>query len=40
LFGGDGYGYTSVVIFDTFAEIGKGSPFLRVLGQADRRPLC
>lgn len=34
MFGGDGYGYTSVVFFDTFAEIGKGSPFLRVLGPA------
>jgi len=34
MFGGDGYGYTSVVFFDSFAEIGKGSPFLRVLGQA------
>jgi len=34
MFGGDGYGYTSVVFFDTFAEIAKGSPFLRVLGQA------
>jgi len=34
MFGGDGYGYTSVVFFDSFAEIGKGSPFLRVLGPA------
>ena len=34
MFGGDGYGYTSVVFFDSFAEIGKGSPFLRALGPA------
>jgi hypothetical protein len=34
VFGGDGYGYTSVVFYDSFAEIGKGSPFLRVLGPA------
>ncbi|MEK6409839.1 MAG: hypothetical protein AABN34_23175 [Acidobacteriota bacterium] len=34
MFGGDGYGYTSVVFYDSFAEIGKGSPFLRVLGPA------
>ena len=34
MFGGDGYGFTSVVFYDSFAEIGKGSPFLRVLGQA------
>jgi hypothetical protein len=34
MFGGDGWGYTSVVFYDSFAEIGKGSPFLRVLGPA------
>ncbi|HLF83011.1 MAG TPA: hypothetical protein VI837_02425 [Blastocatellia bacterium] len=34
MFGGDGYGYTSVIFYDSFAEIGKGSPFLRVLGPA------
>jgi hypothetical protein len=34
MFGGDGYAYTSVVFFDSFADIGKGSPFLRVLGPA------
>jgi hypothetical protein len=34
VFGGDGYGYTSVTFVDSFAEIGKGSPFLRVLGRA------
>ena len=32
MFGGDAWGYTSVVFQDSFAEIGKGSPFLRVLG--------
>jgi hypothetical protein len=34
MFGGDGWGYTSVIFYDSFAEIGKGSPFVRVLGQA------
>ena len=34
MFGGDAYGYTSVVFLDSFAEIGKGSPFVRALGQA------
>jgi hypothetical protein len=34
VFGGDGYGYTSVTFVDSFAEIGKGSPFHRVLGPA------
>jgi hypothetical protein len=34
MFGGDGYGYTSVVFYDSFAEIGKGSPFMRALGPA------
>jgi len=34
MFGGDAWGYTSVVFWDTFAEIGKGSPFERVLGPA------
>ncbi len=33
MFGGDGWGYTSVILYDSFAEIGKGSPFVRVLGQ-------
>ena len=32
VFGGDGYGYTSVVFMDNFAELGKGSPFVRALG--------
>jgi hypothetical protein len=32
MFGGDGWGYTSVIFYDSFAEIGKGSPFVRVLG--------
>ena len=34
MFGGDAWGYTSVVFWDNFAEIGKGSPFQRVLGSA------
>jgi len=34
MFGGDGNGYTSVAFFDSFAEIGKGSPMQRVLGPA------
>jgi hypothetical protein len=34
MFGGDGWGYTSVIFYDSFAEIGKGSPFVRVLGPA------
>ena len=34
MFGGDSWGYTSVTFVDSFAEIGKGSPFLRVLGPA------
>lgn len=34
MFGGDAWGYTSVIFYDSFAEIGKGSPFLRVLGPA------
>lgn len=34
MFGGDAWGYTSVVFWDSFAEIGKGSPFERVLGPA------
>jgi hypothetical protein len=34
MFGGDAWGYTSVTFVDSFAEIGKGSPFLRVLGPA------
>ena len=34
MFGGDGNGYTSVTFVDSFAEIGKGSPFQRVLGPA------
>jgi hypothetical protein len=34
MFGGDAWAYTSVVFFDSFAEIGKGSPFMRVLGPA------
>jgi hypothetical protein len=33
-FGGDAWGYTSVTFVDSFAEIGKGSPFLRALGPA------
>lgn len=32
IFGGDGYGYTSIVFLDSFAELGKGSPFVRALG--------
>ena len=32
MFGGDGWGYTSVIFYDSFADIGKGSPFVRVLG--------
>lgn len=32
MFGGDGYGYTSVVFLDSFAELDKGSPFVRALG--------
>jgi hypothetical protein len=32
MFGGDGYGYTSVVFLDSFADLGKGSPFVRALG--------
>ncbi len=39
MFGGDAYGYTSVVFYDTFAEIGKGSPFVRALGQAGAETL-
>lgn len=34
MFGGDAWEYTSVVFWDSFAEIGKGSPFERVLGPA------
>jgi hypothetical protein len=34
MFGGDAWGYTSVIFHDSFAEIGKGSPFVRVLGPA------
>jgi hypothetical protein len=34
MFGGDAWGYTSVIFYDSFAEIGKGSVFVRVLGQA------
>ena len=34
MFGGDAWGYTSVIFYDSFAEIGKGSPFVRVLGSA------
>jgi len=34
MFGGDAWGYTTVVFFDSFAEIGKGSPILRALGPA------
>ena len=34
MFGGDAWGYTSVVFWDSFADIGKGSPFERVLGPA------
>jgi hypothetical protein len=34
MFGGDAWGYTSVIFYDSFAEIGKGSPFVRVLGPA------
>jgi len=34
MFGGDAWGYTSVIFYESFAEIGKGSPFARVLGQA------
>lgn len=34
VFGGDGYGYTTVTFVDSFAEIGKGSPFHQVLGPA------
>lgn len=34
MFGGDAWSYTSVVFYDSFAEIGKGSPILRVLGPA------
>lgn len=32
VFGGDVNEYTTVVFQDSFADIGKGSPFLRVLG--------
>jgi hypothetical protein len=32
ILGGDGYGYTSVVFLDSFADLGKGSPFVRALG--------
>lgn len=39
IFGGDGWGYTSVIFYDSFAEIGKGSPFVRVLGQAGSEAL-
>jgi hypothetical protein len=34
MFGGDAWGYTSVILYDSFAEIGKGSVFQRVLGSA------
>jgi len=34
MFGGDAWGYTSVIFYDSFAEIGKGSAFVRVLGPA------
>lgn len=34
MFGGDAYGYTSVVFLDRFADLDKGSPFVRALGQA------
>jgi hypothetical protein len=34
MFGGDAWGYTSVIFYESFAEIGKGSPFARVLGPA------
>jgi hypothetical protein len=32
VFGGDGNGYTTILFVDSFAEIGKGSPFVRALG--------
>ena len=32
-YGGDPYEYTAVALYDTFAEIGKGSPYVKVLGQ-------
>jgi hypothetical protein len=34
MFGGDGNGYTTIVFLDSFAELDKGSPFVRALGPA------
>jgi hypothetical protein len=33
VFGGDGNMYVSLTLADSFAEIGKGSPFMKVLGR-------
>ena len=33
IFGGDGNTYVSLTLYESFAEIGKGSPFMKVLGQ-------
>lgn len=33
IFGGDENAYFSLVLYDSFTEIGRGSPFMRVLGQ-------
>jgi hypothetical protein len=34
MFGGDGNAYTTIVFLDSFAELDKGSPFVRALGPA------
>lgn len=33
MLGGDAYEYLSLAMYDSFAEIGKGSPYVKVLGQ-------
>ena len=40
IFGGDGNAYVSLVLHDSFTEIGKWSPFIRVLGQEGANKLA
>jgi hypothetical protein len=39
MLGGDVNGFTTLIFYDNFAEIGKGHPFLRVLGAEGERQL-
>ena len=39
MIGGDVSGFTSLILYDNFADIGKGHPFLRVLGAEGERQL-